>query len=170
MARAVGIDLGTTNSCVAVLEGGEELGISLKDMFLGLRGGALGETSALALLLGGIYLIVKDIISWHTPVVFIGTVFLGSLIITGSAETALYYILSGGLFIGAIFMATDYVTTPCTSWGKVVFGLGCGIITLLIRFYGSYPEGVSFSILLMNILTPYIEKWTMRKPLGGVKA
>ena len=137
---------------------------------LPMGGGALGETSAAALLLGFVYLLVRGIITWHTPVVFIGTVFRGSLAITGDVTTALYYTLSGGLFIGAIFMATDYVTSPSTPWGKVVFGLGCGIITLLIRFYGSYPEGVSFSILFMNILNPYIEKWTMRKPLGGVKA
>lgn len=164
------VDTVASATPLAALAGGEEVGVSLFDMFLGNRGGALGETSALALLIGFVYLLVRGIITWHTPVVFIGTVFLGSLAITGSLETALYYTLSGGLFIGAIFMATDYVTTPCTSWGKVVFGLGCGIITLLIRFYGSYPEGVSFSILFMNILTPYIEKWTMRKPLGGVKA
>ena len=150
--------------------GVEAVDASLLDMFLGVRGGALGETSAAALLLGFVYLLVRGIITWHTPVVFIGTVFLGSLAITGDVTTALYYTLSGGLFIGAIFMATDYVTSPSTPWGKVVFGLGCGIITLLIRFYGSYPEGVSFSILFMNILNPYIEKWTMRKPLGGVKA
>lgn len=164
------VDAVASATPLSLLAGGEEVGVSLMDMFLGNRGGALGETSALALLIGFVYLVARGIITWHTPVVFIGTVFLGSLAITGSLETALYYTLSGGLFIGAIFMATDYVTTPCTSWGKVVFGLGCGIITLLIRFYGSYPEGVSFSILFMNILTPYIEKWTMRKPLGGVKA
>lgn len=150
--------------------GVEAVDASLLDMFLGVRGGALGETSAAALLLGFVYLLVRGIITWHTPVVFIGTVFLGSLAITGDVTTALYYTLSGGLFIGAIFMATDYVTSPCTPWGKVIFGVGCGIITLLIRFYGSYPEGVSFSILFMNILNPYIEKWTMLKPLGGVKA
>lgn len=155
---------------LAVLKSGETVGASLLDMFLGIRGGALGETSVLALLIGFIILLALKIITWHTPVVFIGTVFLGSLLITGDVTTALYYTMSGGLFIGAIFMATDYVTTPSTNWGKVVFGLGCGLITILIRFYGSYPEGVSFSILMMNILTPYIEKWTMKKPLGGVKA
>lgn len=155
---------------LAVLESGETVSASLLDMFLGIRGGALGETSVLALLIGFVILLALKIITWHTPVVFIGSVFLGSLMITGDVTTALYYTMSGGLFIGAIFMATDYVTTPSTSWGKVIFGLGCGIITVLIRFYGSYPEGVSFSILMMNILTPYIEKWTMKKPLGGAKA
>ena len=79
-------------------------------------------------------------------------------------------ILAGGLFLGAIFMATDYVTTPQTPWGRVIFGIGCGLITCLIRFFGNYPEGVSFSILLMNILTPYISNWTAKKPLGGVEA
>ena len=164
------IDLVASATPLAVLESGAAPeGISLLDMFLGVRGGALGETSALALLIGGIYLIARDVISWHTPVAFIGTVFAGSLALTGNITTALYYTMAGGVFIGAIFMATDYVTTPCTPWGKAIFGIGCGLITLLIRFYGSYPEGVSFSILLMNILTPYIEKWTMRKPFGGVE-
>ncbi len=151
------------------LAAGETVSASLLDMFLGIRGGALGETCCLALLIGFIYLLVRKVITWHTPVVFIATVFVLSLAITGDITLACTYTLSGGLFIGAIFMATDYVTTPTTSWGKVVFGLGAGIITVLIRFYGSFPEGVSFSILLMNILTPYIDKWTAYKPLGGVK-
>ncbi|MBP5197699.1 MAG: RnfABCDGE type electron transport complex subunit D [Lachnospiraceae bacterium] len=154
---------------LGALASGEEVGVSLLDMFLGLRGGALGETCALALIIGGIYLICRKVITWHTPVTFILTVFVFSLIYSGDFETALIYVLSGGLLIGAIFMATDYVTTPTTALGQVVFGLGCGLITCLIRFYGSYPEGVSFSILFMNILTPYIEKITMKKPFGGVK-
>lgn len=143
---------------------------SLMDMFLGVRGGALGETSAAALLLGFVYLLVRKVITWHTPVVFIGTVFVLAYLITGDMNLALYYTLSGGTFIGAIFMATDYVTSPSTAKGKIIFGLGCAVITTLIRFYGSYPEGVSFSILFMNILNPYIDKWTMKKPFGGVKA
>ena len=144
---------------------------SLLDLFLGKCGGALGETSALALLIGGIYLVIRGVISWHTPVTFIATVFVLTLISSGGdVHYAAAQILSGGLFIGAIFMATDYATTPNTKWGKVVFGLGCGLITVLIRLFGSYPEGVSFSILLMNILTPYIERWTRTRPLGGVKA
>ena len=131
-------------------------------------GGSLGETSALALLIGGCYLIYRKVISWHTPVAFICTVFVLSLL-KGGASFAVAEIFAGGLFLGAIFMATDYATTPSTSAGRVVFGIGCGLITCLIRFFGSYPEGVSFSILLMNILTPYISRWTMSKPLGGVK-
>ncbi len=141
---------------------------SLKDMLLGLRGGCLGETCAVALLLGGIYLIARGIISWVTPVCYIGTVFILALIY-GGFDFALYQVLAGGLILGAFFMATDYSTTPTRPRGKAIFGVGCGIITAAIRFYGSYPEGVSFAILLMNILTPYIDKWTRYAPVGGNK-
>lgn len=139
----------------------------LWDMFLGLRGGCIGETSALALLLGGAYLLIRRVISWHTPLVFIATVF-GMTAAFGAMP--LYQLLSGGLLLGAFFMATDYSTTPSTAWGKVIFGLGCGILTAVIRVFGNYPEGVSFSILLMNILTPHISKLTRHKAFGGVKA
>ncbi len=152
---------------LAILSGAEGTLPSYLDLFLGKCGGALGETCTLALLIGGIYLICRRVITWHTPVIFIATVFLFSMIL---GQDALAEILTGGLMIGAFFMATDYATTPNTAWGKVIFGFGCGLITVLIRIYGSYPEGVSFSILLMNILTPYIEKWTRTKPFGGVKA
>jgi len=151
------------------VEGGGTLP-SLTQMFLGLRGGCLGETSAIALLLGGAYLLVRRVISWHTPVAFIGTVFLFTLAVGGNVQNSVYEILSGGLLIGAFFMATDYSTTPNTDWGRIIFGVGCGLITVLIRVWGSYPEGVSFSILLMNILTPYIAKATRKKPFGGVAA
>lgn len=139
---------------------------SLLDMLLGNRGGAIGETCAIALILGGIYLVVRKVISWHTPVIFIATVFVLSLIIKQDITLALYEVLGGGLLIGAIFMATDYSTTPINKLGKMVFAFGCGLITVLIRFWGSYPEGVSFAILLMNILSPYIEKWCTFKPFG----
>ena len=139
----------------------------LTDMLLGLRGGALGETCSLALLLGGIYLIVKGVITWHTPVTFIVTVFAFTAIL---GQDPVYHILSGGLLLGAIFMATDYVTTPQTGPGRVVFGVGAGLLTVIFRVYGSFPEGVSFAILLMNILTPYINKFTENKPLGGIKS
>ena len=131
---------------------------------------ALGSVFAIIVvkcLFGGIYLVIRGVITWHTPVVFIATVFLFSLVL---GQDPVAEILSGGLFIGAIFMATDYATTPNTAWGKVIFGVGCGLITVLIRVFGSYPEGVSFSILLMNILTPYIERWTRTKPFGGAKS
>lgn len=143
---------------------------SLLDMFLGNCSGAIGEVSALALLIGFAYLVYRRVIHFETPLVFIATVFVGALIITGSPLVAFYHVLAGGLLIGAIFMATDYVTTPITRAGKMIFCVGAGLITVLIRFYGSYPEGVSFSILLMNILSPYIEKWTAPKALGGKKA
>ncbi|MBP3324279.1 MAG: RnfABCDGE type electron transport complex subunit D [Clostridia bacterium] len=143
---------------------------SLLDMLLGLRGGCIGETSTLALLIGGAYLLIRRVIYWHTPVAFIGTVFVCSFIFYGDFTATLYQIMAGGLMIGAFFMATDYATTPVSKLGKLVFGIGCGLITCLIRFWGSYPEGVSYAILLMNILTPYIEKLTAKKPFGGVKA
>jgi electron transport complex protein RnfD len=137
---------------------------SLWELFIGNHGGAIGETCALALLLGGIYLLVRRVISWHIPVVFIGTVFVFSFFMEGfDAVSALSLIMTGGVFIGAFFMATDYTTSPSTALGKVIFGLGAGLLTCLIRYFGTYPEGVSFAILFMNILTPYISRWTRRK-------
>ena len=146
---------------------------SLTDLFLGLHGGAIGETCAVALLVGGIYLMVRRVITWHIPVAFVGTVFVASFFMEGMDPTAaLAAILSGGLLIGAIFMATDYVTSPATPWGKIIFGLGAGLITFMIRYFGTYPEGVSFAILFMNIITPYISSWTKRRVfgVGGKKA
>ena len=142
---------------------------TLLEMFLGVRGGAIGEGCILALLIGGIYLIVKGVIRWEVPTAFIATVFLLSWIITGDLVTAIYYILAGGVFIAAFFMITDYSTTPLNTLGKIVFAVGVGLITVLIRFFGSYPEGVSFAILIMNILSPYIEKLCAKRPFGGVK-
>ena len=143
---------------------------SLLDLFLGKNGGVIGETSALALLIGGIYLLFKKVITWHIPVAFIGSVYVLSFLFGGFDFTlSLAYILSGGLFLGAFFMATDYVTSPSTALGKIIFGIGAGFITVVIRFYGNYPEGVSFGILLMNILNPYIESLTQRKLFGGKK-
>ena len=170
MAIAETVDVATYATPLSVLPSGVLPEASIMDMLLGVRGGALGETPALALAIGGVYLVVRKVITWHTPVVFIGAVFALAFAITGDATTALYYTLSGGTFIGAIFMATDYVTSPSTAKGKIIFALGCAVITTAIRFYGSFPEGVSFSILFMNLLNPYIDKWTMKKPFGGVKA
>ena len=142
---------------------------SLLDMFIGTYGGAIGETCTAALLLGFVYLLIRKVIRWHIPVVFIGTVFVCYLIASGDFVFALYQILGGGLFLGAIFMATDYVSSPITTKGRVVFALGCGLLTFIIRYFCSYPEGVSFSILIMNLLVPYIERFTGNKPLGGSK-
>ena len=165
--RAMPADAVSSATPLAVLSGAEGSLPGLTDMLLGLRGGCLGETCAIALLLGGAYLLIRGVISWHTPVAFIGTVFIFTLLL---GQQPVYQVLSGGLLLGAFFMATDYATTPSTNWGRIIFGVGCGLITVLIRVWGNYPEGVSFSILLMNILTPYISNWTRTKPFGGVKA
>ena len=161
------VELTTSATPLEQLAKGET--VELLDLFLGLHGGAIGETCILALVLGFLYLLVRKVITWHTPVVFIATVFVLYLAFTGDVVMALSQILAGGLFIGAIFMATDYVTTPINTCGRIVFALGCGVITFIIRYFCAYPEGVSFSILIMNILTPFIEKWTAKEPLGGVK-
>ncbi|MGN0599008.1 MAG: RnfABCDGE type electron transport complex subunit D [Oscillospiraceae bacterium] len=142
---------------------------TFKDMLLGSTGGCIGETCALALIIGGIFLIVTRIISPATPIAFIGVFGALTLIYTGSLTVTVYQLLAGGLMIGAFFMATDYATTPLTTKGKIVFGTGCAIITFVIRQFGSFPEGVSFSILLMNLLTPYIDKLCRTKPLGANK-
>lgn len=139
---------------------------SYMDLFLGTTGGCLGETCAIALIIGGVYLIVKRIISPIIPLCFIGTVALFAVLV---GQDPLFHILSGGVIIGAFFMATDYTTSPITFKGKLIFGISCGVITMLIRLYANLPEGVSFSIILMNILTPLIERGTMPKPFGSVK-
>ena len=142
--------------------------VPLTDLILGIRGGAIGETCAIALLLGFAYLLIRRIITWHIPVMYIGSVFVLSLLAEGfDAARALALTLSGAVLIGAIFMATDYVTSPTTPWGKVIFGFGAAVITILIRYFGVYPEGVSFAILFMNILTPYIDGWTKFKVFGS---
>lgn len=132
-------------------------GFTKMDLFLGNVGGCIGEVSALAILIGGLFLIWKKVISPIIPVTFIATVFVLGLI-WGGFDGALFHILAGGLMLGAFFCATDYVTSPTLPAGKIIFGIGCGLFTMLIRIFGSYPEGVSFAILLMNILTPYIDR------------
>lgn len=139
---------------------------SYLDLFLGTTSGSLGETCALALLIGGVFLIIQKIINPLVPLVFIGTVALFALAV---GEDPLFHILSGGVMLGAFFMATDYATTPITFSGKIIFALGCGVITMLIRLYANLPEGVSFSILLMNIFAPLIERVTAPKPFGTVR-
>ncbi|MBQ7980558.1 MAG: RnfABCDGE type electron transport complex subunit D [Oscillospiraceae bacterium] len=142
---------------------------TMSEMFFGETGGCIGETCAAALLAGGIFLIVTGIISAATPVAFIGSFDLLTFLYTGRAVETLYGVLAGGLLIGVFFMATDYATTPVTAKGKIIFGIGCGLMTFIIRTFGSYPEGVSFAILLMNLLTPYIDKLTLTKPFGAKK-
>ena len=163
------VDLIATATPLEIIKLGSDVQLpSLWDMFLGNRAGAIGETSALALIIGGAYLIARRVIKWQVPVIYIATVFLLSLIIKQDLTVALYQVLGGGLIIAAFFMITDYSTTPINPLGKMVFAFGCGVITVLIRFWGSYPEGVSFAILLMNILSPYIERLCTKKPFGKV--
>lgn len=168
-AKPAVVELVSSATPLELLAQGAEDAPSLMELFLGLHGGAIGETCCLALLIGFAWLLFRRVIKWHVPVIFIGTVFVLYLVFTGSFRMALAEILAGGLFIGAIFMATDYVTSPITLKGKMVFALGCGLVTFIIRYFCAYPEGVSFSILAMNILTPYIEKFTANTPLGGSK-
>lgn len=146
---------------------------SVADMFLGKIGGSLGETSAMMLLLGGLYLLGRKVISWHIPVAYIGTVAIITLIAApagvNSVDYMLYNVLGGGLFLGAIFMATDYATSPVTKVGQLIFGIGCGLITCFIRRYGSYPEGVCYSILIMNCTTWLLDKYIRPVIYGAPK-
>ncbi|MGN0526160.1 MAG: RnfABCDGE type electron transport complex subunit D [Acutalibacteraceae bacterium] len=140
------------------------------EMFLGQRGGCLGETCALALLIGGAYLLIRKVISPSIPVAFIGTVAVFTAIAGNFDLSFIYYnLLGGGLLIGAIFMATDYATCPLTFKGKIIYGIGCGLVACVIRQFGSYNEGVSFAIILMNLLVPHIDNLTRLKPFGFVK-
>ena len=167
IVRQAGIDTITGATPLAVMLHGEHDALpGLWNLFLGVHGGCLGETSELALLIGGIYLLFRRVITWHAPAAYIATVFALTAI---AGAHPVYHILSGGLFLGAIFMATDYVTTPLTKPGRVVFGIGAGLLTVMIRLFGSYPEGVSFSILIMNMLVPFINKITCARALGGIK-
>ena len=143
---------------------------TLIQMFFGVRGGSLGETCIFAILLGFIYLILRGVINPIIPSCYIGTVAVIMLIAgKGDFEYMLYQIMSGGLFLGAVFMATDYTTSPIRNSGKAIYAVGCGLVTCLIRLFGNLPEGVSYSIILMNILTPLIERFTTPKPFGTVK-
>ena len=136
---------------------------ALKDAFLGAMGGSLGEVCALALIIGGLFLICTKVITWHIPVSIIATVALFAWIATpegmSSGEFVAYQLLSGGLMLGAFFMATDYVTSPMTAWGKIIFGIGIGFIMMVIRTWGAYPEGMSFAILIMNACVPLLNKF-----------
>jgi electron transport complex protein RnfD len=140
----------------------------LKNLIFGNCGGCLGETSAVLLLIGAIYLLIRGFISYRIPLAYIGTAALLSLILP-TQLSPLFHIFSGGLMLGALFMATDYVTSPISAKGQWIFGIGCGVLTMLIRLWGGYPEGVSYSILLMNIGTPLIDRYTKPKIFGEKK-
>ena len=167
-----GLDAVSAATPLASLEAGGSTDAlpSLLEMFLGVRGGCIGETCAVALLLGFVYLLIRRVIKPVIPLCFVGTVAVIMLIAgKGSFEFMLYEVLAGGLLLGAIFMATDYATSPITTKGKVIFAIGCGVITAVIRLFANLPEGVSYSIIIMNILVPHIETLTKPLPFGAEK-
>ena len=174
VANPVIVELTTSATPLAALNQGAEVAAaeapSIMNLFLGLHGGTIGETCAVALLIGFAYMVIRKVIKWYVPVTYIATVFVCYLLSGGFDVTfALQHVLAGGLLLGAIFMATDYVTTPSSNLGRVVFCVGCGLLTFAIRQFGMFPEGVSIAILTMNLLTPFITDFTKRKTLGGIK-
>lgn len=144
--------------------------ISFNDMFLGNIGGSMGEVAAIALLLGGLYLIVRKVITWHIPVAVLGSTALFTAILWRIDPTLyanpIFHLLSGGIILGAFFMATDYVTSPMNHKAQIIYGIGIGVLTVVIRVWGAYPEGVSFAILLMNAIVPLLNKYVKNKPFG----
>ena len=170
-------DIITAATPMAYLKTGDIEGLkstySVVDMFMGKTGGSLGEVSALLLLLGGAYLIFRKVINWQTPVAYLGTVAVLSFLFpkAGSGlEWMLYSVFGGGLMLGAFFMATDYATSPVTKKGQLIFGIGCGLFTVLIRYFGSYNEGVCYSIMVMNLCVALIDKYAKPTRFGVVKS
>ena len=162
------MDVATSATPLNTLGGGSIGSLQFMDLLLGNCGGVLGETCKIAIIAGGLYLLARNVIDWRIPVTFIATVFVCYLIKDG-AEMALYQVFAGGLLLGAFFMATDYATSPTTNVGRIIMGVGCGLLLFVIRAFASYPEGCSFAILFMNVCTPLIDKFTMPKPFGEVK-
>lgn len=162
------VDATSSATPLALMGAGSVTDVNLWNLMIGNCSGVLGETCKLAIIAGGVYMLIRRIIDWRIPVTFIGTVFLCYLLKDG-AEMAVYQVFAGGLMLGAFFMATDYATSPVTGIGKLIMGVGCGILLFVIRAYASYPEGCSFAILFMNVVTPLIDKFTMPKPFGEVK-
>ena len=162
-------DTVTTATPLALLKAGDLASMpSTLDLFTGLNGvyGCIGEISALALLIGGVYLIIKGIISWRIPVIYLLTIGIFALLV---GQDPIVHIVSGGVVLGAFFMATDYASSPVTPKGQIIYAVGCGLITMIIRIYGGYPEGCSYSILLMNVATPLIERFTKERIYGVTK-
>ena len=170
-----GTDLITTPTPLTIIKSGVDFDTlpSLWHMFLGSTGGCIGETSALAIVLGALYLLARRVIAPHIPFAFLGTVAVLSFLFSkgsmSAVDSMLYNLFGGGLFLSAFFMATDYVTSPMTKRGQLIMGIGCGLFTFLIRFKGGYPEGVTYAILLMNIATPLIDKLCRPRPFGYVQ-
>lgn len=154
---------------LSILKSGSTALPSLQRMLIGDIGGVLGETSAILLLIGAVYLIVRKVIDWKIPVVYIAATSIMLLILGVDASSLIYHVLGGGLILGAFFMATDYATSPITPLGRIIFAIGCGLLTALIRVKGNMPEGVSYAILIMNVAAPVIERWTQPKVFGEVK-
>ncbi|TJX14789.1 RnfABCDGE type electron transport complex subunit D [Tissierella creatinini] len=154
---------------LAILKGAEGTLPTIQQMLIGDIGGSIGETSAILLLIGAAYLIIKKVIDWKIPVIYIVTTAIMLSLLGVDGGNLLYHILGGGLILGAFFMATDYSSTPVTPMGRIIFAVGCGLLTALIRVKGGMPEGVSYSILIMNVATPVIEKWTKPRVFGEVK-
>jgi electron transport complex protein RnfD len=165
--KTQGLDSITGATPLALMKAGDVGALpDFQTLLFGFRGGCIGEVSVIALCIGGLYLLMRRVITPIIPATFIGGVFV---LTWALGQNPIYHVLSGGLFLGAIFMATDYVTSPVTRKGQVIFGLGCAAVTVLIRLYANLPEGVSYSILFMNLLTPHIDQLTrIRKPFGGV--
>lgn len=164
-----GADAAAVATPLATLKTGVMPDASLQDVIFGNIGGCIGETCAVALIIGGIYLLVKHVISWRIPVLYILTVFvLTAAIGRKGLRVPVYEIFTGGLMLGAFFMATDYASSPVTPKGQIIFAIGCGVITTLIRIFGGYPEGVSYSILIMNLAVPLIERFTEPKIFGAL--
>lgn len=166
------VDGVTSATTLGILKEGGQALPSLWNLFIGNVGGTIGETSALALLIGGAYLLFRRVISWRIPVTYIGTVFILTWIFGRNGfftGNPVMEVLAGGLMLGAIFMATDYSSSPITPYGQIIMGLGCGLLTTIIRVYGGYPEGVSYSILIMNLFVPLIDQFTTPKVFGGAK-
>ncbi len=171
---AFGYDISVVTGATVLAAPEKAVTFSLPELFIGNIAGSLGETSALALLIGGVWLVYKGHIDLRIPGGFIGTVFVIGVLFGGGFYgniymTGLFHVLAGGVMIGAIYMATDFVTTPVTPGGRLIFGIGCGLITMLIRLWGALPEGVTFGILLMNAFTPIIDNFTIPQRFGGVK-
>ncbi|KXZ40173.1 electron transport complex protein RnfD [Alkalithermobacter thermoalcaliphilus JW-YL-7 = DSM 7308] len=163
-----GVDAVSTATPLAMLKTSENLP-SIFDLFIGNIGGCVGETSALALIIGGIYLLYRKVITYEIPTYYIGTVAVLTFLLGGfDFNIVVYHLFAGGLMIGAFYMATDYASSPMTKKGQIIYAIGCGILTTVIRFYGGYPEGVSYSILLMNVATPLIDKYTNPRVFGEV--
>ena len=162
-----GADAVSTATPLALLKAGNLAELpSLRDAALGNIGGCIGETCAVAIIIGGIYLIAKGIISWRIPVTYIVTVAVFAALFNRAGSSVLYELMIGGIMLGAFFMATDYASSPVTPIGQLIMGVGCGLLTVLIRFFGGYPEGVSYSILIMNLCVPLIDRYTKPKVFG----